>query len=110
MDAKAVVPYSAGIQAGVQDYIGSGWSGHPWTECNGLYSQSAGFVSDFSDLGDLVMFTNKGSYLPIPHGKAFNVVCADAHVSAIPASLLFNLTNSAANWNVDHQPHPECWH
>jgi hypothetical protein len=109
MDAKAVFPYSAGIQYGIQDYIGSGRSGHPWTECNGLYAQSSGLASVMGDIGDAFMYSNKGFNLPIAHGQVFNVVCADGHVSAIPASLVFNLTNSAANWNVDHQPHPEFW-
>jgi prepilin-type N-terminal cleavage/methylation domain-containing protein len=30
-------------------------------------------------------------------------------VIAIIASVLFSLTNSAAMWNNDHQPHPETW-
>jgi len=98
MDAQEVVPYSPSIQ----DYIGRGWSGLPSTECNGLYSQKSGFT-------DVASYTNQGSCFPIPHGRLFNVIYCDGHISAIPASLLFNLTNSAANWNVDHQPHPEFW-
>lgn len=110
MDAKRLVPYSAGIASGASNYIGSGWSGYPWTECNGLYSQSKGVSTSTFLPGDVFfMFTNKGSYLPMPHGKLFNVGCLDGHVSAIPGVRLFNLTDSAANWNVDHQPHPECW-
>jgi prepilin-type N-terminal cleavage/methylation domain-containing protein len=45
----------------------------------------------------------------LQHGKFFNVVCCDAHVSAIPIVTLFNLTNSAAHWTIDRQPHPELW-
>jgi prepilin-type N-terminal cleavage/methylation domain-containing protein len=43
------------------------------------------------------------------HGKVFNVLCADGHVTEVPLTTLFNPTNSARNWNVDHQPHPDSW-
>jgi len=104
MDAQEVVPYSASIQ----DYIGSGWSGSFFTQCDGVYSQSSGTL--YVDVNGLLNYTNRGSYFPIPHGKVFYVVYCDGHVSAIPASVLFSLTNSAAKWNIDHQPHPEHWY
>jgi len=46
---------------------------------------------------------------PIQHGKGFNVLFCDAHVDLINVVSLFNPTNSAQNWNRDHQPHPEWW-
>ena len=53
---------------------------------------------------------NFGVLAPRPqHGTVFNVLSGDGHVSAVPLSILFNPTNSARNWNVDHLPHPECW-
>ncbi len=104
MDAQEVVPYSPSMS----NCIGTGWSGSYWSWCNGLYSYSDGELLEAGS-ANIATFTNKGSYFPIPHANAFNVACCDGHVSAIPAAVLFNPTNSAVNWNVDHQPHPEAW-
>jgi hypothetical protein len=46
---------------------------------------------------------------PPQHGTVFNVLSCDGHVLAILISILFNPEISAADWNVDHQPHPEFW-
>jgi prepilin-type processing-associated H-X9-DG protein len=46
---------------------------------------------------------------PTRHGKTFNQVYCDGHVGAMLPSILFNVTNSAALWNRDNQPHPELW-
>jgi len=46
---------------------------------------------------------------PPQHGKSFNVGFCDAHVSQVNLTDLFNPTNTARNWNNDHQPHPEYW-
>jgi len=46
---------------------------------------------------------------PLRHGKNYNQVYCDGHVGAMPPSVLFNPTNTAALWNRDHQPHPEFW-
>jgi hypothetical protein len=54
---------------------------------------------------------------PPQHGKYFNVLFSDKHVSAKPIANLFYTLSSgpssqfttAAEWNVDHQPHPEFW-
>ncbi len=45
----------------------------------------------------------------LPHGKNYNQLFCDGHVSAMSPSILFNPTNSATMWNYDHQPHPELW-
>jgi prepilin-type N-terminal cleavage/methylation domain-containing protein/prepilin-type processing-associated H-X9-DG protein len=45
----------------------------------------------------------------LPHGKNFNLLFCDGHVTAMNPWILFNPTNSAAMWNYDHQPHPEFW-
>ncbi len=43
------------------------------------------------------------------HGKNYNVVFCDGHVSAMNPSFLFNPSKTASMWNYDHQPHPELW-
>jgi prepilin-type processing-associated H-X9-DG protein len=49
------------------------------------------------------------SFYPERHGKNYNVLFCDGHVSAMSPWLLFNPTNSASMWNYDHEPHPELW-
>jgi prepilin-type processing-associated H-X9-DG protein len=46
---------------------------------------------------------------PPRHGKKYNQLCCDGHVEAMDPSILFSLTNTAARWNNDNQPHPETW-
>jgi len=41
------------------------------------------------------------------HGKNYNQLYCDEHVSAMRPELLFNPSNTAAIWNYDHQPHTE---
>lgn len=43
------------------------------------------------------------------HGKKYNQLLCDGHVSSMTPSLFFNPSNTAAMWNYDHQPHPELW-
>jgi prepilin-type processing-associated H-X9-DG protein len=43
------------------------------------------------------------------HGKNYNILLCDGHVSGMSPDVLFNPTNSASLWNYDHQPHPELW-
>jgi prepilin-type N-terminal cleavage/methylation domain-containing protein len=75
-----------------------GWSGLDWTACCGYYAEgTSGALSVLPAWG------------PIQHGKLFNVASADGHVSGVDVSVLFNPEVSAANWNVDNQPHPELW-
>jgi prepilin-type N-terminal cleavage/methylation domain-containing protein/prepilin-type processing-associated H-X9-DG protein len=45
----------------------------------------------------------------VRHGKYYNMLLCDGHVSGMNPDVLFNPTNSAALWNYDHQPHPELW-
>ena len=53
---------------------------------------------------------NAGSWIyAARHGKNYNQLLCDGHVSAMPPSLLFSPANTAAMWNYDHQPHPEMW-
>jgi prepilin-type processing-associated H-X9-DG protein len=46
---------------------------------------------------------------PHRHGKDYNVVFCDAHVVALDPLRLFNPTNTAAEWNIDHQPDSYSW-
>jgi prepilin-type N-terminal cleavage/methylation domain-containing protein/prepilin-type processing-associated H-X9-DG protein len=43
------------------------------------------------------------------HGKNYNQLYCDGHVSAMSPKVLFSPSNTAAMWNYDHQPHPELW-
>jgi prepilin-type N-terminal cleavage/methylation domain-containing protein/prepilin-type processing-associated H-X9-DG protein len=49
------------------------------------------------------------SFDPARHGKNYNQVFCDGHVSGMSPWVLFNPTNTAPTWNSDHQPHPELW-
>jgi prepilin-type N-terminal cleavage/methylation domain-containing protein/prepilin-type processing-associated H-X9-DG protein len=46
---------------------------------------------------------------PARHGKNYNQVFCDGHVSALSPWVLFNPTNTAPMWNYDHEPHSELW-
>jgi prepilin-type N-terminal cleavage/methylation domain-containing protein/prepilin-type processing-associated H-X9-DG protein len=46
---------------------------------------------------------------PTRHGKNYNQLFCDGHITAMDPWILFNPTNTAAMWNNDHQPHPELW-
>jgi prepilin-type N-terminal cleavage/methylation domain-containing protein/prepilin-type processing-associated H-X9-DG protein len=43
------------------------------------------------------------------HGKNYNLLLCDGHVSAMSPTILFSPSDSAAMWNYDHKPHPEMW-
>jgi len=43
------------------------------------------------------------------HGKNYNQVYCDGHVSAMNPSLMYNLSLNAPMWNNDHLPHRERW-
>ena len=46
---------------------------------------------------------------PSRHGRTYNVLFCDGHISGVNPRILFNPTNSARMWNCDHEPHPELW-
>jgi prepilin-type N-terminal cleavage/methylation domain-containing protein/prepilin-type processing-associated H-X9-DG protein len=52
---------------------------------------------------------NDPPFDPARHGKNYNQLLCDGHVSSMSPWILYNPTNSAAVWNYDHQPHPELW-
>jgi prepilin-type N-terminal cleavage/methylation domain-containing protein/prepilin-type processing-associated H-X9-DG protein len=43
------------------------------------------------------------------HGKNYNQLYCDGHVSAMSPEVLSNPSNTASMWNYDHQPHLELW-
>jgi prepilin-type processing-associated H-X9-DG protein/prepilin-type N-terminal cleavage/methylation domain-containing protein len=59
-------------------------------------------------------FNNNGGIAaepqPLRHGKGFNFLFCDGHVSLVKRSDFINPTNSWQNWNNDHEPHMETWH
>jgi len=46
---------------------------------------------------------------PPRHGRDYNFLFCDGRVMAIDPGVMFNPTNRAPLWNIDHQPHPETW-
>jgi len=50
-----------------------------------------------------------GIQAPPQHGKSFNVLYCDGHVSPVKILDLFDVKKTAANWNHDHELHPETW-
>jgi prepilin-type N-terminal cleavage/methylation domain-containing protein/prepilin-type processing-associated H-X9-DG protein len=53
--------------------------------------------------------TNSGLAYGPRHGKNYNLLFCDGHITALDPAILFNPNKSAPSWNNDHQPHPETW-
>jgi prepilin-type N-terminal cleavage/methylation domain-containing protein/prepilin-type processing-associated H-X9-DG protein len=64
---------------------------------------------DFGQCSGLVASEVAALPYVLRHGKNYNLLLCDGHVSAISPSILFSPSNSAAMWNYDHKPHPEMW-
>jgi prepilin-type processing-associated H-X9-DG protein len=70
---------------------------------------------ELSNPGDVLecghIYVNRGAFAfdPARHGKNYNQLFCDGHVSQMSPWFLFNVTNTAPMWNYDHQPHPEFW-
>ncbi len=75
---------------------GAGDGGHDWMKCGFIYGPG---------------YANRGAlaFDPARHGKNYNQLYCDGHISAMSPWVLFNPTNTAAMWNYDHQPHRELW-
>jgi len=58
-----------------------------------------------------LIYVNRGfmAFDPARHGKNYNQLFCDGHVSGMSPWVLFNPTNTASMWNYDHQPHQEFW-
>jgi len=46
---------------------------------------------------------------PPQHGRYFNLLFCDGHVTQMKVEDLTSCSNSASLWNFDHQAHPEGW-
>ena len=79
--------------------------------CDSLMKKDSAMVGgdDFGQCGHLVSSDLAAASYVLPHGKNYNLLLCDGHVSAMSPSLLFSPSNSAAMWNYDHKPHPELW-
>jgi prepilin-type N-terminal cleavage/methylation domain-containing protein/prepilin-type processing-associated H-X9-DG protein len=66
------------------------------------------FPNDFIRVGSFRSLPF-GEIDPVRHGKNYNVLFCDGHVTSIPRISFTTVTNIAVNLNVDHQPHPETW-
>ena len=72
-------------------------------------SGKGGTGYDYMQCG--LIYVNRGfmAFDPARHGKNYNQLFCDGHVSAMSPWVLFNPKNTAAMWNYDHQPHAEFW-
>src|SRR5262249_44974996 len=52
-------------------------------------------------------FNAGASFYPERHGRNYNQLLCDGHVSAMSPWVLFNSSNTASMWNYDHQQAPE---
>jgi prepilin-type N-terminal cleavage/methylation domain-containing protein/prepilin-type processing-associated H-X9-DG protein len=100
MDTTATFPFASVAQGafprpGPFYWLGSGWSGIDWANC---------ITVDYQGVPALFFRAS-----PKQHGQNFNVLSCDGHVAQVRWADLFNPTNTALNWNYDHQPHPEFW-
>jgi prepilin-type processing-associated H-X9-DG protein len=56
-----------------------------------------------------------GLFIAVPelesprHGKGYNVLFCDGHVSLIKRLDFVDPRKTARNWNNDNEPHPETW-
>lgn len=55
------------------------------------------------------LLANDPPFDPGRHGRNYNQLFCDGHVSSMRPLILFNPTNSAPMWNYDHRPHSELW-
>jgi prepilin-type processing-associated H-X9-DG protein/prepilin-type N-terminal cleavage/methylation domain-containing protein len=82
---------------------------------SGIFSSFTGTTS--TDTGGEAFMPHVGWFTgysdepqPFRHGKGFNFLFCDGHVSLVKRNYFMNRTNSWQNWNNDHQPHMEGWY
>jgi prepilin-type N-terminal cleavage/methylation domain-containing protein/prepilin-type processing-associated H-X9-DG protein len=51
----------------------------------------------------------KNAEVAPPHGAGYDLLFCDGHVLLVKRSDYLYPPRTAANWNSDHQPHPEAW-
>lgn len=94
LEAQVLLP-SEMFSIGESRLVREAWPGDVFQVPYGTDMMRIGLENYFSD--------------PLRHGRNFNQLCCDGHVEAIRPIILFNPTNTAVRWNVDHQPHSEVW-
>jgi prepilin-type N-terminal cleavage/methylation domain-containing protein/prepilin-type processing-associated H-X9-DG protein len=77
-----------------------------WKKQGGLWPKGG---HDYMQGG--MIYVNRGfwAFDPARHGRNYNQLFGDGHISAMSPWVLFNLTNTGALWNYDNQPHREFW-
>ena len=65
--------------------------------------------SDDGHCGGLFSSDLAPSSYVLRHGKNYNQLYCDGHISTMSPLILFDPSKTAALWNYDHQPHSELW-
>ncbi len=109
------------------EHVGLGpvvfWQNSPTSYVPAVSDAQVRVPSDMLAIGDSLMkagfaggddfWTCGGDLVATPyvvrHGKNYNQLYCDGHVSEMSPWVLFNPSNTASLWNYDHQPHPELW-
>ena len=69
----------------------------------------AGRVLGLSSFIEMLPYDAPKEETPPLHGKGYNIIFADGHVSLVKRSNLLFPPRTAQNWNRDNQPHREAW-
>jgi prepilin-type N-terminal cleavage/methylation domain-containing protein/prepilin-type processing-associated H-X9-DG protein len=64
---------------------------------------------DFMQCGFTTGNNRVVAFDPARHGKNYNQLFCDGHVTSMSPWVIFDPRKSAAMWNYDHKPHPEQW-
>ena len=62
--------------------------------------------SDFGRCNEVSDSSTASAPYALPHGRTYNILFCDGHVSPLKPSILFDPTNSPM-WSYDHQAHPK---
>jgi prepilin-type processing-associated H-X9-DG protein len=68
-----------------------------------------GLVEGLSGEIEMQPYGNLKEETPPLHGKDYNILFADGHVTLARRNDCLFPPRTAANWNRDGQPHPEAW-
>ena len=120
-----------GVEFGAKEYFGLGpvmfWKNAQGNYLPAVAEAKVSVPSEMLSMGDSLMklgtpagddvwscghlFASDLAASPyvLPHGKNYNQLYCDGHVSVMNPAILFDPSKSAALWNYDHQPHPELW-
>jgi prepilin-type processing-associated H-X9-DG protein/prepilin-type N-terminal cleavage/methylation domain-containing protein len=68
-----------------------------------------GRVLGLSSFIEMLPYDTPKEETPPLHGKGYNILFADGHVSFVERSNLLFPPRTAQNWNCDNEPHQEAW-